>query len=181
MRYRVGLATRDRIVDAARSLLAEGGWEAATVKAICDLADVRSGSFYNLFDSKEQLILTVVGEAIGAVDPHPTGVGGDTVADLVDAYVRFVTEQETMARVYLLIAVGGGLTDPAIGHRVLRHHEQRVGRFAAALAGAGGPDEALVQAEAMVAALNGYAIHFLLDPRFDFAGHASRLVTADAR
>ncbi len=72
-RYQVGLQTEAKIIDATRSLLAEGGLEAATLKAICDRAEVRSGSFYNLFDSKEEAIIRVVRESIDAVDPDPGG------------------------------------------------------------------------------------------------------------
>jgi len=68
-RYQVGLQTEARIIDATRSLLAEGGLDAATLKSICDRAEVRSGSFYNLFDSKEEAIIRVVRESIRAVDP----------------------------------------------------------------------------------------------------------------
>ena len=86
MRYKAGLETRDKILQATRSLIAEVGLEGTTIKAICDRAGVLPGSFYNLFDSKEQVIITVVREAIDAVDPDPEHLGTDTVADLVDAY-----------------------------------------------------------------------------------------------
>ena len=59
-RYQAGIETEARIIDATRSLLADGGLEAATLKAICDRAEVRAGSFYNLFASKDAAILTVV-------------------------------------------------------------------------------------------------------------------------
>ena len=125
-RYRVGLETRDRILAATRDLLAEGGLEGATLKAICEQAGIQPGSFYNLFGSKEEVVLTVVRQAITAVDPDPSGTGSDTVFDLVAAYVRFITEEEPLARVYLRMAVGGALTDRAMAGRVLRHHQARV-------------------------------------------------------
>ena len=66
---RVGAATRQWIVEATRDLLAEGGLEAATVKAICDRAGILPGSFYNQFESKEEAVFTIIREAITAVDP----------------------------------------------------------------------------------------------------------------
>ena len=132
-RYQPGLRTEARIIAATGELLAEFGLEGTTLKAICDRAGIKSGSFYNLFDSKDEAVLRVVREAITAVDPHPEGEGPDTVAELVGAYVRFVTEQPTVARIYLQIAVHGGLTDSSMAARFLRHHEQRVRRFAAAM------------------------------------------------
>ena len=39
-----------------------------TIKGICDAAAVHAGSFYNLFESKEQVVLTAVRDAIDTVD-----------------------------------------------------------------------------------------------------------------
>lgn len=188
MTNRAGLETKERILAATRSLLARWGLEGATVSAICREARILPGSFYNLFESKEQAVLTVVREAIAAVDPESTdrasgeglrGPAGYSVADLVEAYVSFVAEQATLARVYLIVAVSGGLTDPGIRGRVLRHHQRRLERFSKALRQERGDltnGEAERQAEAILAALNGYALHSLLDPTFDLAAHARRLV-----
>ena len=85
-RNRAGRETRDRIVSAIRELLADIGLDGLTIKAICDRAGVKSGSFYNLFPSKEQAILTVVGEAIAAVDPHPDAPEQDSLQELIDAH-----------------------------------------------------------------------------------------------
>jgi AcrR family transcriptional regulator len=176
MTYRAGIATRSRILDSARVLLAEGGLEAATVKAICVRAGILPGSFYNLFKSKEEAVLTVVRDAIASVEP--VAVGGETVADLVNAFVRFVNTEPVIARVYLIIAVSGGVTDPSIRRRVLRHHQARVDRFSNAIRRTqprigSRADE---RAEALVAALTGYALHATLDPDFDLAKHAERLL-----
>lgn len=182
VRNRAGRETRTRILSAAQKVLAEKGLDGLTVKAVCDEAAVRAGSFYNLFKSKEQVVLTVVREAITAVDPDPGRTGSDSVAELVEAYIAFVEEQPELARIYLIIAFSGGLTDPSLGQRILRHHQERLERFRDALR-RDRPDltdEAVWErAEALVAALNGYAFHEALDPRFDFAGHARRLLQLD--
>lgn len=151
-----------------------------TIKGICDAAEVHAGSFYNLFESKEQVVLTAVRDAIRAVAPNPGGIGGEHVADLVDAYIRFVMDDQDLARVYLTVAVSGGLTDSGIRSRVLRHHQERHDRFVAALRTERPEmDEADANEliEALLAALNGYAFHWLLDPSFDFEHHARRLLT----
>ena len=70
-RYQVGIRTERKILEATRELLAEGGLDAVTLKAICDRAGVQAGSFYNIFPSKEQAIMQVAREAIQAVDPDP--------------------------------------------------------------------------------------------------------------
>ena len=179
VRNRAGIETRERILSATKRLLAERGLDGVTIKGICDAAEVHAGSFYNLFESKEQVVLTAVREAIMAVDPDPSGHGTDTLEDLVDAYIRFVMDDQDLARVYLMVAVSGGLTDPAIRSRVLRHHQDRHARFVAALH-RDRPDVSDEQAgeliDALLAALNGYAFQWLLDPSFDFENHARRLL-----
>lgn len=181
VRYKAGLQTRERILSATRQLLGDLGMDATTVGAICTKAGIGSGSFYNLFDTKEQVILTVARDAINAVDPDPAGSGTETLEDLVDGYVHFVEDQPQLARVYVVIAVCGGLTDPQIRGRILRHHQERVSRFAGTVRRADptlSNEDAIVAAEALLAALNGYAFHAMLDPDFDFGAHAHRLLDA---
>ena len=119
-------------MEATRDLVAEAGLEGTTIKANCDRAGILVGSFYNLFASKEEAILAMVGESIREVEPDLTLKS--EVAALVHAYVDFVEGQEAAARVYLMVAVTGGLTDPTVRDRMLRHHQDRTERFADALA-----------------------------------------------
>lgn len=179
MRYKAGIATRDRILDATRGLIAEAGLEGTTIKAICERASVLPGSFYNLFESKEQAIIAVVREAIDAVDPDPDHRGTDTLSDLVEAYVTFLSDQGELARVYIGLAVSGSRNNPELRGRVIRHHEGRVARFAEALArehaGMSGAEIGR-RAETLVSALNGIALHRVLDPEFDVGSHARSLL-----
>ena len=179
MRYKAGLATRDKILLATRSLIADVGLEGTTIKAICEEAGVLPGSFYNLFDSKEEVIITVVREAIDAVDPDPEHLGTDTLAELVDAYIEFTIEQADLARVYVRIAVSGTRDNSDLRGRMLRHHDGRVSRFAAAIAREHpelNDGHATQRAETLVSSLNGIAVHRILDPEFDVALHARSLV-----
>ena len=178
-RYRVGIETRERILAATRRLCSEVGIDDVTLKAITDEAGVGAGSFYNLFDSKESAVFEVVREAIEAVDPDPSGVREETLEALVDAFVSFVTDQSPIARIYLQLAVGRGLTDPAIGARVLRSHHQRLERFTEAwLREAPGLDreEAEERAVLTLSSLTGLAIAALLDPSFELRAHARHLI-----
>jgi AcrR family transcriptional regulator len=179
MRYRVGLETQERILEATRSLIAEKGLEGTTIKAICERSGTLPGSFYNLFDSKEQAVLAVVRQAIDAVDPDPEHLGNETLSDLVDAFVRFMTEQDDLARVYIGIAVSGSRGKPALRGRVLRHHEARVARFGSAISRERpelSDTEAMRRAETLVTALNGVALHRVLHPGFDVGLHARALL-----
>lgn len=56
--------TRRALVDAAIRLIGEGRGERATVQEITEEADVGFGSFYNHFESKEQLFATAAGELL---------------------------------------------------------------------------------------------------------------------
>ncbi|MCC5949591.1 MAG: TetR/AcrR family transcriptional regulator [Nitriliruptoraceae bacterium] len=177
-RYRVGLETRERILAATRRLLSEFGIEGVTLKAITDQAKVGAGSFYNLFDSKDDAVFEVVREAVEAVDPDPAGAGTDSLEDLVDAFVAFMTGSSPIARIYLQLA-GRGLTDPAIASRVLRSHRRRVERFADAWQRhEPGLDaiEAEHRAEVTLAALTGLGMTALMDPGFDMRAHAQRVL-----
>lgn len=183
-RYRAGIRTEARIIDATRELLGEVGLEGTTLKAICERAGVRAGSFYNLFESKEEVVLRVVGEAIAAVDPDPEGRHTDTVADLVEAYIEFISGSSALTSIYLQIAVTGAITHGTLGKRVLRHHQRRLKRFVEAIQRAEPSvptPEATERAELLLATLNGLAFRLVLDPEFDFAGHARRTSTAPTR
>ncbi len=181
-RYRAGIATRRRILEATRDLIAEVGLDGTTLKAIGDRAGVQPGSFYNLFPSKEEAILTVVREAIEAVDPDPSGEGVDTPADLVGAYVTFLEDQPLLARVYLQIAVTGAVGDDHLLGRIRRHRERRVERFTDAIARTAGlsdRSEAQRRAEILLATMDGLALATFLDPSIDVRKHATALVAKD--
>ena len=182
-RYQAGLKTEARIVEAARELLGEKGLDGTTLKAICDRAGVRAGSFYNLFASKEEVILRVISEAIAAVDPDPRGAT-DTLAELVHAYVAFFRTQPTLARIYVQIAITGSVTDDGLGVRMLHGHQTRVERFSAAMVrenGAMDEGEAETRAELLLAVLNGLAFRWSLDHEFDFEQYAELALDESVR
>ncbi len=173
-RYQAGIRTEARIIDATRELLGETGLDGPTLKAICDRAGVRAGSFYNLFESKDDAVMHVVKDAIRAVDPHPAKDVPDSINELVEAYIAFVTGQPDVARVYLKIALSGA-TNGSLGESVLRHHHRRIARFSTAIAREYPnltEDEAVARAEVLVATLSGLAFMWMLKPGFDFAGRA---------
>jgi AcrR family transcriptional regulator len=181
-RYRVGLETRERILAATRRLLSEVGIEGVTLKAITDQAKVGAGSFYNLFDSKDDAVFEVVREAVEAVDPDPAGAGTDSLTDLVDAFVAFMTGSSPIARIYLQLA-GRGLTDASVAARVLRSHRRRVERFADAWQREDpslSEQEAQRRAETTLAALTGLGMTALMDPAFDMRAHAVQLLPASS-
>jgi AcrR family transcriptional regulator len=56
--------TRQALIDAAVRLIAEGRGDRASIQEITEAADIGFGSFYNHFDSKEQLFQTAAEEVV---------------------------------------------------------------------------------------------------------------------
>lgn len=178
-RYRVGLETRARILHATRDVLGESGLENVTLKAITDRAGVGAGSFYNLFDSKEDAVLEVLRDAIVAIDPDPAGLGRESLDDLIDAFLGFFTHPDStaLARIHLQLG-SASLSDPVVVDRLVRSHRRRVERFGAAVRREH-PDvveaDAERHAEILLAALTGLALQWVWDDAFDLQGHAALL------
>jgi AcrR family transcriptional regulator len=53
-------ARRDRVVEAAMTLAAEGGYEAVQMREVAARADVALGTLYRYFSSKDQLLVAVL-------------------------------------------------------------------------------------------------------------------------
>ena len=78
--------TRQALIDAAVRLIAEGRGDRASIAEITEEADIGFGSFYNHFDSKEQLFQTASAEVLerwGQLIDRAT-------ADITDPAERFV-------------------------------------------------------------------------------------------
>jgi AcrR family transcriptional regulator len=56
--------TRQALIDAAIRLIAEGRGDRASIAEITEVADIGFGSFYNHFDTKEQLFATATEEVL---------------------------------------------------------------------------------------------------------------------
>ncbi|UCG40180.1 MAG: TetR/AcrR family transcriptional regulator [Acidimicrobiia bacterium] len=175
-RYRTGLATRDRILDATAALLADVGPEGTTIQAICDKSDVRPGSFYNLFASKDDAIFEVLLETMRNAAARPAGT--PSLDEFIDQWVRFVLDNPTAAMIYMRLGVTGAVNHTHIVDRIRHFQEKRVDYLAAALTGANAQmtvAEATPRAELVLATLNGLTIRYLVDPAFDLAAHVEVL------
>lgn len=82
--------TRQALIDAAVQLIADGRGERASIQEITETADIGFGSFYNHFESKEQLFRTASQEVLerwGAmIDRACTGISDP--AELFAASLR---------------------------------------------------------------------------------------------
>lgn len=57
------VATRQRILETARKLFAQEGFETATTRDIARLAQIAAGTLFNYFPSKESIVLCLASEA----------------------------------------------------------------------------------------------------------------------
>ncbi len=88
-----GEATRARLIEATRSVVAEAGYAHASTRAIAQAAGVAEGTIYRHFPDKASLFFAAVLEANAAVvswvTTLPARAGQDTVeSNLADAAVR---------------------------------------------------------------------------------------------
>jgi AcrR family transcriptional regulator len=60
------LATRRRILEAARDSFSKAGFEAATTRDIAAAAGIAAGTLFNYFPAKEAIAMALVAEALGA-------------------------------------------------------------------------------------------------------------------
>jgi AcrR family transcriptional regulator len=63
-------ATKQRILDAARKLFSEQGFEAATTRDIARAAEIAAGTLFNYFPTKEAVALCLVSEAHALAEEH---------------------------------------------------------------------------------------------------------------
>ena len=93
--------TEAAIYEAARDILAEGGLEALSMRALAARVGTTPTAIYHYFQNKEELIERVVVRGFrefesslrGAIEDHPVG-SLDRLAAIGEAYLRFAIERE---------------------------------------------------------------------------------------
>ncbi|MFF4838085.1 TetR/AcrR family transcriptional regulator [Streptomyces sp. NPDC001315] len=78
-------ATRRRLIDAARTLMAQRGVEGVGITDITEAADLGAGTFYNYFSSRDEIVTHIIRDSI------------DTVGDALD---RMTADMDDPAEVY---------------------------------------------------------------------------------
>ena len=78
--------TRGRLIDAALAVMARKGPDAATINDITEEADVGFGSFYNHFESKEEILWAAADELFQRIGPRVDESIG-TIADPLEVVV----------------------------------------------------------------------------------------------
>jgi AcrR family transcriptional regulator len=104
---------REHLIDTAYELLGTDGWRGTTVRAICQAAQLNPRYFYESFDGLESLLIAVFDRlvlqatelsvrAIDKAGPDPAA----RAAAVIDASVRYVTEDPRRARILFVEAQG---------------------------------------------------------------------------
>lgn len=75
-------ATRERILEAARRLLAEKGYEATTTRDIADAAGIAGGTLFNYFATKDAIIACLAGDAVADASAEADSCGETLEEDL---------------------------------------------------------------------------------------------------
>jgi AcrR family transcriptional regulator len=102
--------TEAKILEAARDLLAEGGLEAVSMRAVAARIGLSATALYHYFDGKEELVDRVVQHGFHrseeylrrAVESIPRG-SMERVAALGEAYIRFALENRQYFKIIFAI------------------------------------------------------------------------------
>jgi AcrR family transcriptional regulator len=113
---------RQRILDAALALAAEGGYDAVQMREVAVRADVALGTVYRYFSSKEHLLVSALAEQVAGLGDRlaerpPRGENdGARVMDVIRRVTRGLQRQPNVISAMLksLISSGAGVSE-AVG------------------------------------------------------------------
>ncbi|MEU0937745.1 TetR/AcrR family transcriptional regulator, partial [Embleya sp. NPDC059267] len=107
----------DAILDAARSLLADGGWAGLTMGDVAARAGVAKTTLYRRWHSKHDLAIAAVAEMLGTL--RLSDRGPDLRADIEDVVRRFAALLgRPEMRTALMGLVADSTSDPALRRRI---------------------------------------------------------------
>jgi len=182
LRERKAAATRRRLLDAARDLMAEGGPEGVTIGGLTARAEIGLGTFYNYFDSRDAIIDAVIFDIVESLGQRLDlmSAGIEDAAEVYSFSVRHMMKTAFSDPVWgwFLVRLGtahDGLVE-TLGPRASRDIQYGVdtGRFAV-------DDVALASAMTFGSLLSAMRIHLedddrLKDPSGPYAEHLLRMV-----
>ena len=132
-RHLEGAETRERVLGAAASLLAEQGYAATSISQICREAEVHPASIYWAFGSKEGLFAAVMERAAEAFfEGLPVKGERDPLAG-VDELGRMFEARPEFLRLLLVLSLERREGDPAILEAARRVRRRATDRIAEAL------------------------------------------------
>lgn len=118
LRKRKAEATRRRLLDAARELMAAGGAESLTIAGLASRSDIGLGTFYNYFDSRDAIIDAVIYDIV------------ETLGQRLDTLTAEIDDAAEVYSFSLRHLMGTAISDPVWGWFLVRlgiAHEGLVG------------------------------------------------------
>lgn len=161
--------TRERILQAAFTMLSKQGYENTSIKDIAEEAGVAQGLVHYHYKSKQQLVLAVLEFVC-----HKVELGVEGEAGALEAFAqtkRMLHESRATNSLYIQL-IGISLHDPVIGGGVrefIRSERTGIEEKARQVLGERGADNSPARGIAAVvwAAILGIMIQSLVDPDFD--------------
>jgi len=110
---------RRRILDAARSLLESGGVDGFAIKPVADAAELSVATVYNLFGSKEGVLVALLMESILSLEQRLDELAPATpverLAAISELTIREFTSEARFYRPLLCLVEQMGPRDPLLG------------------------------------------------------------------
>lgn len=170
-----GARRRERLLGAGLELLAEEGWSGLTARAVAGRAGTHQGSVHYHFGGLPALKRAVAAAAVReAVEPvlAVLSAASSWPAGLAAAVRSAAEHRDPRTARITAELVAASVQDPAVGELVSQALADARARLVPWLS-ASGEAEPEGLATLLVAALDGLALHRLLDPALDL-GHVAR-------
>src|SRR3954462_15298307 len=94
-------ARRERILDAAMDLAADGGWDAVQMREVAERAEVALGTLYRYFPSKVHLLVSVLGRTFESLHESAkvdgTGTPQERVYRVVAVMTRYLARHRRLS------------------------------------------------------------------------------------
>lgn len=100
--------SRETILRAAATIFQEKGYHAASMQDIAEAVDLQKGSLYHHVNSKQDILLALLDEALGLIVERlesavtPDLSPSQKLRQAMDAYLGFLTENRSLSSVLLL-------------------------------------------------------------------------------
>ncbi|MFE2558576.1 TetR/AcrR family transcriptional regulator [Streptomyces sp. NPDC059352] len=136
---------RGALLDAARSLLSEGGTEALTFPALAERTGLARSSVYEYFRSRAAVVeeLCAVDFPVWAAEVETAMAGADTPEGKVEAYVRTQLALVGDRRHRAVVAISASELDDGAREKIRAAHGGLVAMIVEALAALGQPQPRL--------------------------------------
>jgi AcrR family transcriptional regulator len=134
------LARRERLIEAAIHVYGKAGYRNATVKAVCEAAELTERYFYESFASSEALLIAAfdtvsrrVLDCLDRIRAAHTGTAGERCHAVLRAYFQILKDDPVGARLFVLEIARVGPAVDEVGAALLREFGELLSRtFASA-------------------------------------------------